>query len=207
LDEPVPSRDSAYFTELQTHTGWGRTLYGFAQWCEPQPGWLTLDVGCGPGLLPAIFSKFGCTSAGVDLDEAMFQPSPLHPIVAVGNVYQLPFQDKVFNLVTCSNLVFMLSQPVSALQAMKRLLIPGGLLAMLNPSENLDERVASAYADEIGLAGIARSTLLNWARRASENQHWTDEETCALFRQAGFEYKGSVLKVGPGFARFSSGIA
>jgi SAM-dependent methyltransferase len=207
LDEPLPSRDSAYFKELQTRTGWGKTLYGFALWCDPHPGWLTLDVGCGPGLLPAVFTQFGCTSVGVDLDEAMFQPSPLHSIVAVGDVYQLPFQPEVFNLITSSNLVFLLTEPLSALQSMKRLLIPGGRLAMLNPSGLLNEKAASDYADETGLVGIARSTLLKWAQRATENHHWTDEETHELYKQAGLEYKGSILKVGPGFARFSSGIA
>lgn len=199
-------RDADYFLELQTQTGWGRTLYSFAEWCSPQSGWLTLDVGCGPGLLPAIFSKFGCKSTGVDLDLHMFHPSPLHPAVVVADVYGLPFPVKSFDLITASNLVFLLSDPVRALVSMKQFLRFGGKLAMLNPSEQLNEQAALAFATARGLEGLARHTLLNWARRAVENHHWTEIETGDLYRSAGLQYMGSVLKVGPGFARFSWGI-
>ena len=201
------SRDSAYFQKLQTQTGWSRTLYGFAAWCSPEPEWLTLDVGCGPGLLPAIFSKFGCRAVGIDLDLEMFHPSPLHSMVAVANVYDLPFKSQTFDLITSSNLLFLLSEPIQALSMMKYLLCPGGKLAMLNPSEFLSEQAALDFVDENGLDGMARDTLLNWARRAIENHHWTDDETCVLYNQAGLKYMGSILKVGPGFGRFSWGKA
>jgi SAM-dependent methyltransferase len=200
-------RDADYFQELQTQTGWSRTLYGFALWCSPEAGWLTLDVGCGPGLLPAIFSKLGCRAVGVDLDPAMFQPTPLHTLMTVANAYALPFKFKYFDLITSSNLVFMLSEPVNALIDMKQYLRPGGKLAMLNPTEYLNEQAALVFANEKGLDGVARDTLLNWARRAIEYRHWTEEETHDLYTRAGMSYMGSVLKVGPGFGRFSWGKA
>lgn len=78
---------------------------------------------------------------------------------------------------------------------------------MLNPSELLDHPSAVDFADEEGLEGIARDTLFNWATRGVEHHRWTDDETRLLYLEAGMKYQGSVLKVGPGFARFSSGIA
>lgn len=198
-------KDSGYFQELQTQTGWGRTLYGFAKWCSPQPGWLTLDVGCGPGLLPAIFSQFGCKAIGVDLDLEMFQPSPLHSIVAVADVFDLPFQAQSFDLITAANLIFLLSEPVLALSKIKPLLRTGGKVAMLNPSERLSEQAAVTFADESGLEGVARDTLINWARRAARYHQWTEEDTIGVYNQAEMKYGGSVLKVGPGFGRFSWG--
>jgi SAM-dependent methyltransferase len=201
------SKDSDYFQELQTQTGWGRTLYSFATWCSPKPGWLTLDVGCGPGYLPAILNKFGCRAVGVDLDMEMFHPSPLHSIAAVANVYNLPFKSHTFDLITASNLIFLLPDPIQALSKMKQLLCPGGKVAMLNPSEYLDEQAALMFANEKGLDGVARETLLNWARRAAEHHRWTEEETFALYCDAGMNYMGSIIKVGPGFGRFSWGIA
>jgi len=201
----VLNRDADYFLELQTRTGWGRTLYGFAKWCETQPGWYTLDVGCGPGLLPAIFSSFGCKAVGVDIDVEMFHPSPLHPMVAIGDACWLPCKPRLFDLITATNLLFLLPQPIEVLLEMKRLLVPGGKLAMLNPSENLSQGAALAFARQQGLAGVAQDTLLNWARRAEAHQRWTEEETRGLFAQAGLVYMGSVLKVGPGFGRFSCG--
>ena len=203
----MPGRDSDYFQELQTQTGWSRTLYGFALWCSPQAGWLTLDVGCGPGLMPAIFSKFGCRAVGVDLDMGMFTPSPLHSMVAVANAYDLPFKSQSFDLITASNLIFLLSEPARALDKMKKTLRSGGKLAMLNPSEHLNQAAAQTFAREKGLDGVARDTLLEWARRAEINHRWTEEETCDLFSSAGMKYMGSALKVGPGFGRFSIGMS
>jgi SAM-dependent methyltransferase len=201
------ARDSDYFQELQTHTGWGRTLYGFAVWCAPQPGWLTLDVGCGPGLLPALFSKMSCKAVGVDLDIEMFKPLPLHLVVSVADVNALPFKFNAFDLITASNLVFLLPEPLQALIRLKQLLRSGGKLTMLNPSELLNQQAAVNFADKKGMEGIARDTLLNWAKRSEQHHRWTDDETRVLYTTAGMKYQGSVLKVGPGFGRFSSGIA
>jgi len=201
------SKDADYFLELQTQTGWGRTLFGFAKWCDPKPGWLILDVGCGPGLLPAIFSQFGCKAVGVDLDLEMFKPRHLHPVMAVGDALRLPFKPHSFDLITSTNLLFLLPEPVTTLIEIKRLLCSGGKLALLNPSERLDTSAALRFADEQGLEGMAKSTLFNWARRAEGNHRWTEDETRALFTAAGMSYGGGILKVGPGFGRFSWGTA
>ncbi len=200
-------KDSDYFQELQTHTGWGKTLAGFATWCDPQPGWLTLDVGCGPGLLPALFARLGCRAVGVDLDPGMFRPTPLHRQVCVGDVNHLPFPTSTFNMVTCSNLMFLLPEPQPAMEEIRRLLVPGGRLAMLNPSENLSEQSASKFVHEKGLQGMASATLINWARRAEHNHRWTEQATSTLYEEAGYQYRGSVLKMGRGFARFSWGAS
>jgi ubiquinone/menaquinone biosynthesis C-methylase UbiE len=137
----VLSKDADYFLEVQTHTGWGRTLCGFAQWCEPKPGWLTLDVGCGPGLLPAIFSSFGCRAVGVDVDMEMFHPSPLHPIITIADAHLMPFKAHSFDLVTATNLLFLLSQPINVLREVK-VAQSRRKVALLNPSENLNEHSA-----------------------------------------------------------------
>lgn len=200
-------KDTDYFLELQTQTGWGRTLYGFAKWVVPQPDWSTLDVGCGPGLLAAILSRFGCKAVGVDFDLEMFHPSPLHPIVVAADVMALPFPSQTFDLVTATNLLFLLPQPIPAMIEMKRLLRHGGRVAMLNPSENLTEQTALAFANEKGLEGVARESLLNWARRAEDNRRWTEDDTQALYANAGMECVACSLKVGPGFGRFSWGLA
>jgi SAM-dependent methyltransferase len=198
-------RDADYFLELQTQTGWGRTLYGFARWCGPAPGSLTLDVGCGPGLLPAIFSRFGCIASGVDIDREMFNPAPLHPGVLVADGMKLPFKPQSFDLITATNLLFLLPDPLPMLVEIKRLLRPGGKLAMLNPSEHLNIQAAMTFASEQRLEGLAKSTLLSWARRAEENHRWTDDETQVIYAGAGMKCEACILKVGPGFGRFSRG--
>ena len=207
MDDKVLIKDADYFHELQTRTGWGRTLFGFAKWCAPEPGWLTLDVGCGPGLLPEIFSRFDCNAMGIDLDIEMFHPSPLHPNMAVADVNVLPFNAHRFDLITATNLLFLLTQPIPVLIEIKRVLRANGRVALLNPSEKLNILAAADFAEERGLDGMAKDTLLNWARRAEENHRWTEEGTQALYANAGIKYKASILKIGPGFGRFSWGTA
>lgn len=206
-NKTVLNRDADYFLELQSRTGWGRTLFGFAKWCKPERGWWVLDVGCGPGLLPAIFASLGCISLGADLDAEMFKPAPLHPAVVVADGGRLPFKPHSFDLITATNLLFLLPQPVVVLVGMRQLLKPGGRLALLNPSELLNAGAAMTFASEEGLDGIARTTLFNWARRAEENRRWTEEETRELFTAAGMRCEVCALKVGPGFGRFSMGRA
>jgi ubiquinone/menaquinone biosynthesis C-methylase UbiE len=200
------TNDPANFHALQTQTGWGRTLAAFAEWCTPQPGWYTLDVGCGPGLLPSILASYGCWAAGIDIDQGMFMPQPLHPEVVVGDIFRLPFDVGEFDLVTGSNLLFMLPEPVKALIEMKRVLKTNGKVAMLNPSEALSKGAVQIFIDERSLIGVARETMVLWAERAEAHSRWTEAETYALYNQSGLKCMSCSSRVGSGFARFSYGI-
>jgi len=197
--------DSDYFLELQTQTNWGRVLAQFAEWCRPQAGWLTLDVGTGPGLLPALFAKAECQAIGVDLDPAMFQPASLHPEVAVADSLLLPFPSRTFDLVTASNLLFLLPQPLIVLEEMTRLLRPNGQIALLNPSEHLNVDAATELADQRSLNGLARETLLNWAARAETHHRWTKPQLQEMFARTSLELVDTRTAVGLGFARFARG--
>lgn len=198
--------DSDYFLELQTQTGWGRVLTRLRDWIEPQAGWLTLDVGSGPGLMPALLAQAGCRSLGVDQDPEMFRPAPLHPWVSLADALQLPFPDGQFDLVTASNLLFLLPYPRKALREMVRLLRPGGQVVTLNPTEELSIAAAQALAAKRGLTGFARESLLNWAGLAEANSRWTETETAALFASVGLKLVETRVTMRPGFARFARGV-
>ena len=196
----------ADFRLIQTRTGWGRVLADLADWIAPEPGWSALDVGCGPGLFPALLEALGCRAFGIDLDVEMFRPKPLHARAALANAESLPFPGGEFHLVTASNLLFLLPRPEAALQEMARVLRVGGSLAVLNPSENLSIALVTAYAGQRGLSGLARESLLNWAERAEAGNRWTEAELEQLFKQASLRLTGHTLKVGPGLARFTRGV-
>jgi len=198
--------DAEYFLELQTETGWGRVLARFTEWCRPQRGWLTLDVGTGPGLLPALLTRAGCCSFGTDLDPEMFQPNPLHKDVVIAESLVLPFPSRAFDLVTASNVLFLLPQPLMALKEISRLLHSDGQIALLNPSEHLSVAAATELADQRGLQGLARETLINWAARAEETHRWTESQLHELFARVGLELVETATAVGPGFARFVRGF-
>ena len=191
--------------EIQTQTGWGQVLAGFAAWCQPQPGWLALDVGCGPGLLPALLAQRGCRAYGADLDGEALAASRLHASLLQADALLLPFTGGVFDLVTASNLLFLLPEPAAALREMRRLLKPGGQIAVLNPSEQMSVAAAAALAQRRGLQGAARQSLLDWAARAEAHRRWGEEALGELFAAAGLKLVRSELRVGAGLARLGSG--
>jgi len=195
--------DADYFLELQANTGWGRILKRFADWLNPPPGVKVLDVGCGPGLLPSLFAKKGCLTWGVDNDLAMFQPFSLYSDVVIGDVYQLPFRKMAFDLITASNLLFLIEDPLTALEGMAFFLAAEGRIALLNPTEKFTVRAAEALAEEKQLDGLARETLLNYAARAETHYRWNDEEQAALFHQVGLELVAKKEVMGRGFVRFT----
>lgn len=197
---------AADFLAVQTQTPWGRNLALFADWIAPQAGWLALDVGCGPGLLVRLLAERGCRALGVDLDPRVFHPSPLYPQVVVGSVAALPFPVGQFDLLTASNVVFLLSEPAAALHQMARLLKPCGQLCLLNPSEHLSLAAATALADERHLEGVARSSLLNWAARAEAHPRWTEAGLKDLLARSGLQLTETSLKIGPGWARLARAV-
>lgn len=188
---------------IQTQTGWGRTLKSFAAWCKPQAGWRTLDVGCGPGLLPAILAREGCRSFGLDLE--VLASTRLHPHIALADALNLPFPVESFDLVTASNLLFFLPNPLAALLELARIVRQGGQVAVLNPSEHLSVASATILADQHGLEGVARDSLINWGQRAEDNRRWSKAEVAGMFSQAGLQFEATTLKIGPGLARLARG--
>lgn len=198
------------FRAIQTQTGWGEVLQRFADWCEPecgsQAGGWVLDAGCGPGMLPRLFHEQGCRVVGIDLEAGAFRPAPLHPRVAQADVFRLPFAAGQFDLVTAVNLLFLLPEPERALAELGRALRPGGRLALLNPSELMSLAAARELAERRGLEGIARESLLNWARRAEAHTRWSEPELQDLLGRQGLRLRRSALLVGPGLARLALGV-
>jgi SAM-dependent methyltransferase len=193
--------DFSNFLDVQTKTAWGRTLAEFASFCDPMPAAVILDIGCGPGLLPSLFAQRGCRSFGVDYDPKLLA-SGLIPSLAQADAFHLPFPSASFDLITATNVLFLFDEPDQALHEWKHTLAPDGELCLLNPTGHLSVSAATQLADARGLEGAARDSLLNWARNAESHFHWTEAETQDLLFRAGLRLEDSVLRVGPGFARF-----
>ena len=102
------------------------------------PSMALLDVGCGPGTITADVAMrlSGGSAVGVDLAESVVEAArAAHADVAnlsfeVGDAYDLSFEDGAFDVVYAHQVLQHLSEPVRALEEMRRVLRPGGLLAV-----------------------------------------------------------------------------
>ena len=104
-----------------------------------------LDVGCGIGhwgrclapLLPA-----GCELIGLDrevqwVEEAQRRSAGIENIVVSfqqGEAERLPFPNGSFDLVTCQTVLIHVKDPVAVIREMIRVLVPGGLLVIVEPN-------------------------------------------------------------------------
>jgi len=119
----------------------------FGPWAEdllalatPKPGERVLDVACGTGVVARLVAQRvgpSGTVVGFDLNPGMLtvaralpQPHGAQIEWREGNVSAIPFPDAAFDLVLCQQgLQFFPDRP-AALREMRRVLVPGGRLAL-----------------------------------------------------------------------------
>ena len=92
-----------------------------------------LDVGCGGGLLLRDASAAGIRVTGLDhspdMVELARERAPEADVV-LGEAERLPFPDRSFDALAMSIVFFFLEDPVGALRECRRVLRPGGRLAV-----------------------------------------------------------------------------
>ncbi len=118
-----------------------RNVHAHAAHLLPQlrSGLRLLDFGCGPGTITV-----GLAAAvqpgevhGVDMEESQIEMARAaaaaggHDNITyhVGNVYELPFEDNYFDVAHCHTVLMHVPDTQTALQEVKRVLKPGGILA------------------------------------------------------------------------------
>jgi SAM-dependent methyltransferase len=116
------------------------------------PGTSVLDIGCGSGLFTQLAAQRGAHVSGLDASEPFLtiarERTPLGDF-RTGEMEELPYPDHGFDLVTGFNSFQFAADPVRALQEARRVLKPGGHLAISilgNPKEN----ESTAYFSAIG---------------------------------------------------------
>ncbi|MDG4832977.1 methyltransferase domain-containing protein [Solwaraspora sp. WMMD1047] len=106
------------------------------------PGHVVLDVGCGPGIdLAAMAATVGTGGAviGIDHDPAMLEQArhrtAAHPHVTVrpGDAHALPLDDASVDRARTDRVLQHLADPRRALAELRRVVRPGGLVALAEP--------------------------------------------------------------------------
>ncbi len=105
-----------------------------------EPGMALLDAGCGPGTVTAGLARAVSPGHVIGLDAApeVLEHARLHASeeavdnvdFVAGDVYALDFADAEFDVVYANQLLQHLADPIRALGELRRVLKPGGLLAV-----------------------------------------------------------------------------
>jgi SAM-dependent methyltransferase len=153
-----------------------------------EPGMRLLDVGCGPGTITLDLAARVAPgeTIGVDRDagvlaeaQSLLDARQVDGVeLRTADAYALEFEDQSFDVVHAHQLLQHLSDPVAALSEMRRVLRPGGVLAVRDgdyggfvwaPSDPLLHRWLELYHDVCrhnGADADAGRRLLGWAQAA-----------------------------------------
>lgn len=162
----VGSTSVSFMAERTVHSHAGFVL------SELTPGMSVVDVGCGPGTVTVGLASavapgnvLGVDQNGEQLAGARARADQLGLVnvrFVAGSCYELPLDDNSIDLAFSHALIEHLSQPVRALTEMRRVLRPGGVVAVcspdwggfiLSPPTTAVERAVQAYLALMELNG------------------------------------------------------
>lgn len=155
-------------------------LAGSREWIGDRAFGRVLEVAIGTGRSLEFYAS-GTSIVGIDFSPAMLDLARRHATemgVAVelreGDAHDLPFEDASFDTVVCALGLCSIPRPVEALAEMRRVLVPGGRLLLL-------DHIGSTWPPIFAAQWLVeRVTIL------TSGEHFTRRQL-PLVRAAGFE--------------------
>ena len=174
-----------------------------------------LDMGCGPGTITVGLARRARTVVGVDISTEIVESARRladeeglgNASFEAGSVYDLPFDDQSFDVVYAHQVMQHLSDPVRALREARRVLRPGGLVAVRDsdyqtmvhaPIESALQHWLGLYQEVAAANGgepRAGRFLLGWVRAAGFVDPVVTTSTTTWADPAGRELWGSMWAV------------
>jgi len=156
-----------------------------------------LDMACGDGVYSVwLAEQLGNngTVVGVDIAPAYLavaqEYARLSPVAEqisfqVGSVERLPFADDEFDLVWCAHSLYSLPDPVAALQEMRRVARPGGIVAILE-NDTLHHMLLP-WPAELELAVRQAQLAALEAQTQQTGKFYIGRNLCSTFELAGLQ--------------------
>ena len=152
---------AAFYSTSQTHAD-PAVLQRVVALAKPQPHWNVLDIATGTGHTAFALAPHVDSVIGIDLTEPMIAEAELlrrkksagNITFQIGDVHQLPFEDRIFDVITCRRAAHHFSDIQRAIAEMRRVLRPGGTIVIDDRSvpedDFLDQRMnrLDTYHDE-----------------------------------------------------------
>ena len=120
-----------------------------------------LDVACGPGNFTRDFAEAAGegTVVGLDasrtmLDVAVHETECDNVAFVRGNASDLPFRDGTFDAVCCFAALYLIEEPMRAIEEIVRVLAPGGRVALLSSCNRGALSTSATNAVVHGLSGV-----------------------------------------------------
>lgn len=115
---------------------------------EDVKGKRVLDAGAGTGHFSRVLAEWGADLTSLDMGEKLMaeiqKKCKTKPVV--GSVLELPFPDRSFDAVVCTEVVEHTPDPKKAVQELCRVVAPGGVLALTTPNKVWQPAIAVATA-------------------------------------------------------------
>jgi ubiquinone/menaquinone biosynthesis C-methylase UbiE len=160
------------------------------------PGDRVLDVACGPGNFTRRFAEaapeglvVGIDASATMLARAVDEGAPPEVAYVRGDAENLPFADETFDAVCCFAALYLIEEPLAAIDEIVRVLAPGGRVALL-----------SSVNRGLVPAGVTNAVV----RRLSGIRVFGREELTRALHDRGLK---RVKRRVAGFAQFVSGVA
>jgi ubiquinone/menaquinone biosynthesis C-methylase UbiE len=135
-------------------------------------GAAVLEVASGPGYLSIELAKLGNYQiTGLDISATFVDIARKNAIEAgvgvdfrQGDAAQMPFDDGVFDFITCRAAFKNFAAPVLALDEMYRVLKPGGKASIVDLRGDVSAQAINKHVNDMGVSGINK-LMTKWAFR------------------------------------------
>jgi 2-polyprenyl-3-methyl-5-hydroxy-6-metoxy-1,4-benzoquinol methylase len=151
-----------------------------------------LDVGCGEGLFLELAKRNGWRVHGTDVSAyaTEFASKRLGQSVFCGEIWDAPFNEQSFDVITMWHVLEHTTSPMQTLQEVRKLLKPGGLVVLAVPNLN-DRLMQAAYR----LVKGRKLRLFSIGDKEIHLFHFSVQSLRLLLEKTGF----TCVKVGPDF--------